>query len=272
MTRDSQHDRLVGADRVLAVLVELAGHPDGIGLEEFAQQMRSSKSTVHRALSALRRAGLAAQPARGHYMLGDEFLRLAFTYNAKRPESVRLAPVLRELAQRYGETVHFAVLDGREVIYRAKVDPPQGTVVLTSVVGGRNPAYSTAVGKMLLSHEVGSEADLEAWLGGDRLEPRTEHTITSVPELWAELRRTRERGFATDDQENEPGINCVAVPVQLDVGMPLVGAISVSALAFRMPLDRLVAEVDTIRAVVVGRLGGRGTTDPAPVSTWPVPR
>lgn len=257
LTRHTRTDRLVGADRVLAVLVELAEHPDGIGLDELATQLQSSKSTVHRALSALRRAGLAAQPARGQYLLGDEFLRLAFTHNARRPESVRVEPVLRELSRRYGETVHYAVLDGREVVYRAKVDPPQGGVVLTSVVGGRNPAYSTAVGKLLLSHAIRSEADLEAWLAGDQLVPVTPNTITSANALLAELQRTRERGFATDDQENEAGITCVAVPVQLDVGMPILGAISVSALAFRMPLERLVEEVEAIRAIVNGALRGR---------------
>jgi len=254
MSVDGEEDRVVGADRVLAVLVELAQHPGGIGLDDLARRLRSPKPTVHRALAALRRARLADQVGRGVYRLGDEYLRLAFQHHASRPEGARLEPALRQLAERYGETAHYAELDGGDVVYRAKVDPPAGSVRLTSQVGGRNPAAATAVGKLLLSHRLRSEADLRAWLGDRMLEARTPHTITAVPALWRELVRTRERGYAVDDQENEVGINCVAVPARPDPAGPP-GAVSLSALAFRLPLDRLVAEVPRIRATVDAALG-----------------
>ena len=250
MRSDDEQDRVVGADRVLAVLVELAQHPEGIGLDELAGRLHSSKSTVHRALAALRRAGLAAQVSRGRYLLGDEFLRLAFQHHAARPERVRVEPVLSELAERYGETAHYASLDGKEVVYRAKVDPSTGAARLTSEIGGRNPAHRTAVGKVLLSREITSEDELRAWVGDRPLEQRTPHSITSVPALWQELLRTRERGYGIDDQENEIGVNCVAIPVQFDPSVRRTGAISVSALAFRFPLDRLVLEVPRIKATV----------------------
>lgn len=116
-------DRLVGADRVLALLVELAGHAEGATLDELAEAMGGSKSTIHRALGSLVRSGLADQSGRGRYVLGDEFVRLAMSYQQARPETARVEPVLRELAARFGETAHYAVLDGRDVVYRAKTDP-----------------------------------------------------------------------------------------------------------------------------------------------------
>jgi len=250
-------DRIVGAERVLAVLSELADHPSGITLDDMAQRLKSSKSTVHRALAVLRRAGFAELMSRGVYVLGDEYLRLAFRNHAGRPEGLRIEPVLQELASRYGETVHYAVLDGNEVVYRAKVDPPAGSVRLTSEIGGRNPAYRTGVGKMLLSLDVDSEAELAERLGTDELPRRTDRTITSVPALWEELQVTRERGYAVDDQENELGINCIAVPVRPTDGLRAIGAVSISALAFRMPLEELVAQQAGIRAIVDERLGSR---------------
>jgi IclR family transcriptional regulator, acetate operon repressor len=256
MVDEAEADRVVGADRVLAVLVELAQHPDGIGLDDLVRRLHSPKPTVHRALASLRRARLADQVGRGVYRLGDEYLRLAFQHHASRPEGARLEPALRQLAERYGETAHYAELDGADVVYRAKVDPPAGSVRLTSQVGGRNPAASTAVGKLLLSYWIRSEAELRAWLGDRALESRTPHTITAVPALWRELVRTRERGYAVDDQENEVGINCIAVPAHLDPRGPA-GAVSISALAFRLPLDRLVAEVPRIRATVDAAIGSQ---------------
>lgn len=242
--------RVVGADRVLAVLIELGAHPRGVSLDDLAVAMRSPKSTVHRALASLRKAGLAAQISRGTYVLGDELFRLAFHNYSERPETARITPVLEELSTRFGETSHYAVLDGAEVVYRAKVDPPGGAVRLTSVIGGRNPAYRTAVGKLLLSHHVTDREALRAVLGDGPLEQRTPHTITDVDRLWGELQVSRERGYAVDDQENELGVNCIAVPLRADDRTPPTGAISVSALAFRIPMSDLVAQLPTIDAIV----------------------
>lgn len=250
--KEQEEERLVGSDRVLAVLIELAHHPAGITLDELAQRLQGSKSTVHRALASLRRARLAMQLSRGVYVLGDDFFRLAFLNHADRPEGILVEPVLQELARRYGETTHYAVLDGTEVVYRAKVDPPQGGVRLTSVVGGRNPAYYTGVGKLLMSYQINSEQELQEWLGTDVIPPRTPHSITTVSKLWKELEETSARGYGVDNQESELGVNCVAVPLRLDQSMPVNGAVSVSALAFRLPLDRLIAEVPNIQAVVNG--------------------
>ncbi|MHC5263222.1 IclR family transcriptional regulator [Streptomyces sp. UC4497] len=245
---------LVGSDRVLAVLKELARHPDGVGLEELTRVIASPKPTVHRALQSLRRAGLADQDAQGRYLLGDEFLRMAFAHHEARPEHVRVRPVLEALAERFNETVHYAVLDGHEVVYRAKVDPPTGAVRLTSTVGGRNPAHATGVGKLLLAYELKSLADVEAWIDDDPLERRTPRTHCTTTDLHHEFQATRERGYAVDDQENEPGVNCIALPVYATSATAPSGAVSVSALAYRTPLTTLVDAYDEIRTLL-GPLG-----------------
>lgn len=241
--------RLVGSDRVLAVLIELAEHPAGATLDELTQALQSPKSTIHRALTSLRSARLATQLSRGVYVLGDEFIRLAFENYAARPDAAIVEPILRSLSERFGETAHYAVLEGADVVYRAKVDPSSGAMRLTSVVGGRNPAYRTAVGKLLLADTVGSEAELRRVLGPAPLDKRTPNTETDPAALWTQLQRIRELGYAVDDQENEPGVNCVAVPLRLGDDLPASGAVSVSALAFRLPLADLIARVDEIRGV-----------------------
>jgi IclR family transcriptional regulator, acetate operon repressor len=242
--------RLVGADRVLGILAELARHPDGITLEEMTRVVNSPKPTVHRALTSLCRFGFATRSGRGRYTLGDEFLRLAFAHHEARPDHVRIAPVLRELAERTGETAHYAVLEGGTVVYRSKAESPLGAVKLTSTVGGRNPAHSTGVGKVLLAHALPDDAAVAAWARGRSLERRTPHTRTTAPALAADLRAIRDRGYGTDDEENEPGIVCVAVPVYLTSPTRPSGAVSVSAPAYRTPLSRLVEQVPAIRAVL----------------------
>jgi DNA-binding IclR family transcriptional regulator len=248
-------ERLVGADRVIAVLTELAEHPLGITLDELAGILRSSKPTVHRALATLRRAGLADLAGRGVYVLGDEYLRLAFRNLDGRPENARIQPLLEDLASTYGETAHYAILSGTDIVYRAKADPPQGAVRLTSVIGGRNPAYRTAVGKVLLSDRLPTTASVREWFTQVTVEPGTPHTLATADALAADLEATRERGYGIDDQENEVGVNCVAIPIHPDGQRAPAGAISVSAVTFRCPVASLVEAVPGIRETIRSYLG-----------------
>src|SRR4051812_32433926 len=210
----------------------------------------SPNPTVPRALASLCRFGFAPRNGHGRYALGDEFLRLAFAHHEARPDHLRVVPVLTTLAERYGETAHYAVLDGDTVVYRAKVDPPSGALRLTSTVGGRNPVHSTAVGKLLLAYALSDDAAVADWIGARTLARRTPHTLTTADALAAALRRTRIDGFAVDDQENEPGVVCLAVPVFMASPTRPSGAVSVSAPASRTPLATLIAQVPAIRATV----------------------
>ena len=250
-----REEKLVGADRVIAVLTELADPPLGVTLDELAGTLHSPKPTVHRALATLRRAGLADMAGRGVYILGDEYLRLAFRNLDGRPETARIQPLLEQLAAQFGETAHYAVLSGRDIVYRAKMDPPVGAVRLTSVIGGRNPAYRTAVGKALLSSRLLDLAQVTDWFGDFPLEQKTPHTLTTPEALLAELQATRVRGYGIDDEENELGINCVAVPVYLEGSSVPSGAVSVSAVRFRCPVETLVEGVPAIRKTIVDKLG-----------------
>jgi DNA-binding IclR family transcriptional regulator len=178
---------------------------------------------------------------------------MAFSHHESRPDHVRVQPVLLELAERYGETVHYAVLDTNSIIYRSKVDPTGGSIRLTSTIGGRNPAHCTAIGKLLLSSQLLDLAAIQQWLGDRALPSRTANTLTTPEALHEEFVRIRNAGYATDDQENELGVNCLAVPYYFSSPTVAVGAVSISALVYRTPLSRLVDDVETIRAIVDGR-------------------
>jgi IclR family transcriptional regulator, acetate operon repressor len=254
---DPDPNRLVGSDRVLAVLRAVGARPEGATLDELARAVDSPKPTVHRALVALRRAGFAHQDGHGRYSLGDEFLRLAFSNHQARPDYVRVQPFLEELASRFGETVHYGVLEGREIVYRAKVDPSGRAVRLTSTVGGRNPAHSTAIGQVLLSHQLLDLDAVRTWVSQGVLEQRTTRTLTAADDLHARFERIREHGYAVDDEANEPWVSCLAIPVSLQPDPTPTGAISVTALTYRTPLAELVAGLpDFLR--IVGPISGRG--------------
>lgn len=242
-----------GADRVLRVLAELARHPRGVTLGELAPALGEPKASVHRALATLARAGFADQEERGgQYRLGLEFLRLAFAYYEEWDDHAVVHPALDALAQRFGETAHFARLEPPEVVYVAKVTPPVAAGIrMTSIVGGRNPAHCTGVGKALLAHQLLDRSAVDAYVRDHGpLARRTDNTLVATDELHEEFELIRRLGYALDREESEPGINCIAIPVYLASPHVPAGAVSVAAIAQRTPLRLLVEAADEIRSTI----------------------
>jgi DNA-binding IclR family transcriptional regulator len=248
---------LSGAERVLATLSALGAYPEGIGLNDLSRVLHSPRSSVHRALGILRRADLIEQDRDSRYRLGYGLLKLAFTYYEELDEVGRIRPMLSALAEHFGETSHYAILDGAEVVYLAKVQPASSRYQMTSVIGGRNPAYCTGVGKALLAYTLKDEAAVREFVATHEgtLIRHTDQTITTAATLNDELCRIRESRYAVDREENEPGINCLAIPLFLTSKSVPDGAVSITAVAQRLPLEKLEASIDEAREIITYHLG-----------------
>ena len=188
------------------------------------------------------------------YVFGDEFVRMAFAEHEARPEQVRVHPVLDLLGRpvRGDNPLRRPRLAGGGL--PGQVDAATGAVRLTSTIGGRNPAHSTGVGKTLLAAQLSTRADVAAWADRVGLARRTPNTRCTVDELHRDLEQIRERRYATDDQENETGIVCLAVPVYLTSPSTPSGAHSISGLTYRTPLSTMVDAVNEVRGIL-GHLG-----------------
>ena len=96
--------------------------------------------------------------------------------------------------------------------------------------------YCSAVGKVILAY-LPEEEVKSIWDSSDIVK-KTDHTITDLMTLKKELELIRTRGYALDNEENELGIRCIAVPV-FDYHDTPQYALSVSTLVGRMPDERL---------------------------------
>jgi DNA-binding IclR family transcriptional regulator len=80
---------------------------------------------------------------------------------------------------------------------------------------------------------------LDAFLNADPLTPHTARSFTDADRLRAELLRSRERGYASDNEEFMTGMAAVAVPI-LGPQNRLMATISVHAPIQRHPLSGLL--------------------------------
>lgn len=244
-TRGSSVGREVGSRsvrRALAVLELLARSGRPLSLSEIAGELRLAKSSARELLLALSDRRFACLDASGRYRLGVRCFEVGAAY-ARAMTPVRASErELEQLTRCLGVTSHFAVLDGSEVVYLLKHDPPGSGPKLASSLGGRLPAATTAVGKAQLAER----ADDRVATGAAGLDGG----------LSGELAEVRRRGYAVDEGETAVGIRCVAAPVFDAAGC--CGALGVSCLIQGGPdVETLERAVRAAAERASARLGGR---------------
>jgi IclR family acetate operon transcriptional repressor len=136
-------------------------------------------------------------------------------------------PALNEISQLTGETACLALLAGDKVVVAETSGSPGGSRV-SSESGAPMDLHCSAFGKVFLA--FGPRAHLGMALGSAPLPARTRRTITTAEALGAECARIVRQGYATDNEECEEGVRCLAAPVWGSGGV-LAAAMGVSASA-----------------------------------------
>lgn len=139
-------------------------------------------------------------------------------------------PFLEKLQSAVDETIHLAVPQKDKVVYVNKLEPKNQGIYMTSKIGLARELYSSGIGKAILGTYT-SEA-LNTYLKDRQLKSFTPYTITSKDELVSEVAKVKPLGYAIDDEEQEVGGYCIAMPIiSADRA---VAAISVSLPKFRL--------------------------------------
>ena len=227
-----------------------------LGVSELARRLELGKSTVHRLLVTLTSEHLLEQdPHNGKYRLGIAMHDLGQAVSTRLDLHEAVIPPMEQLRNTTGETVHTAVLDGREVVYVERLDSPH-TLRLFLEIGRRNDAHSTATGKCLLAHLP--DDDLERTLNGWKLKAKTPHTITSQAKLRSELAETRKRGYAQNLHESEVSVISVAAPIR-DLNGKVIASMGVAGPDSRMEPRMRGTTQSVLQAAAVAshRLGYR---------------
>jgi len=222
------------------VLALLASFEDGraeLGVTEIARSLDVHKSTASRLAATLERTGFLARSGQ-RYRLGVEIIRLGALALRSTDIVAAMQPAMEKLSQRTGETINLAVPAGPDILNVAELPSTYILSCSGGWIGRRTKPHAVANGKVLLAYgAIPVPAHLRRY---------TEHTITSLGALNAELAAVRRNGYATAVAELEDGLVAVASPV-FDAGGACVAALSVSGPSFRLPPEKL-AELGSLCA------------------------
>ena len=222
--------------RALDIVEAVLASSGRMAIGEIAQVTRLPLPTIHRLLKTLVDRGYMRRLPDRRYAIGYRFVPLGDV--AVRLVGATSMAVLNELVASLHETANLAVLSGDRVEYIAQVPSPHPMRMFTEV-GHRAALHSTGVGKALLSELT--DPEVREIIARTGLAPATEHTITSEQALIGALSDIRRDGVVIDDEEQELGVRCVAVPVRS--ALPMSMAVSISGPAIRVDaalIDRAI--------------------------------
>lgn len=215
----------------MRILSAVANRGEGVSIAELVDELGLAKSTVYKHLITLEEHGLVVKHEDG-YRLGLRCLEFGGiarqydgVYDVAKPEVRRLAEETGELANLLFEERGLGIY-----VYTARGEQ---AVDFDVHLGRRVYLHTTALGKALLASLADERVDEIVDRHG--LPAQTDETITSRDELFEEIDRIREEGFAYNEEERLGGLGCVGTP--LETGKRRNAAISIMT-----PISRLKSD------------------------------
>src|SRR5688500_5776572 len=217
--------------KALQLLATFSVRERQLSLADLAGRTGIPRATAFRLLSTLEDEGFLVKED-GEYRPGFKCFVIGSVAAASLDIRKEARPCLIALRNDTGETSQIAILDSWQVVYLDRVPSQQAVGYMTARAGAILPAYCTGLGKVLLAYRP--EEEVVSWAATQTFKAHTPNTLASVERLSDEMRAIRERGYATDEQERETGVRCIAAPSR-DHDGEVVAAISFAGPADRMP-------------------------------------
>src|SRR5579885_2377646 len=248
--RPKRNYDITALQRGLQILHLFSGSSRGLTAKQVAAASKLPVSTVHRFLANLVSSGFLNRDAEGMHCLGIACFSIGQAAAGQLDIRRLSLPYLRELNQQTRETVHLTVRHGLSAVYVEKLDSPEPLRILLAYL---------------------PEEEQQRILPQLDLKRATANSVGNMQELKTELFRVRKNGYASDLEEHELHIRCIAAPIWDHTGSVL-SSLSITAPAFRMPVSRLRQLAPQIQAAghrISAQLGYRAnqsTSKSAPLA------
>lgn len=235
------------------VLRLLSQRPQGATLASIVADLQLPRTTALRIVHTLEKEGFVRRDDR-LYFVGAALIPLGIAAQANLDLRAVAVPFMRDVVEATGETCHLAVpFEDKSMIIEAVQSPHPLTA--SSRSGSTVDIVCSASGKVFLAYLY--PQGLPPFVVQEKLVARTPNSILSLDRLRQELVKTRERGYAVDEEEYFPGVRCIAVPIWSHNG--LAGALGVTASVHRLTQERLDVFAPILQKAaqgVSGQIGG----------------
>ena len=218
-------------ERMFTLIDVLASREEAMTLKDISEKAGLHPSTAHRILNDLVLGRFADRPQPGSYRLGMRLLELGNLVKGRlNVRDAAIAP-MRELHKLTQQPVNLSMRQGDEIIYVERAYSERSGLQVVRAIGGRAPLHLTSVGKLFLAAD--DPQRLRAYATRTGLKGHTKNSITELASLERELSRVRQYGQASDNEELELGVRCMAAGIYDDQNK-LIAGLSISSPSSRM--------------------------------------
>ena len=232
---NTRTDHIAAFAKGLRVIACFGADRARLSIAEVAEITGLDRATARRCLLTLHHEGYADYDGK-FFRLTPRVLRLGLGTLAAMPLAQIVQPWLDQLSDRVGQSSSVSILDEAEIVYLARA-AQRRVMSIGLMPGSRLPCHCTSMGRVLLASL--SEAEARALVDRSDLTPRTMHSLTDPDAIMAAVAQARRDGYCVIDQEVEPGLRSIAVPV-LNVRGQVVAALNIGAAAVQADASDLV--------------------------------
>ena len=205
-----RRDLIEGFGKGLRVIEAFDDEHPRMATTEVAERAGLTRTAARRYLLSLVHFGYADSDGRQFWLL-PRVLRLGQSYLAAARLPRLVQPFIQRVSLQTGETVNFSVLDGHEIVYIARSNPPR-MVSIGYQVGTRVPAHVVTPGYVLTG--LLDDVVLERWIAEHEFVAFTAHTVIAPARFRELAQRARDLGYWTTVQMLDPGLCGIAVPIR----------------------------------------------------------
>lgn len=235
---DSDRDYVATLARGLDVICAFTRYTPRMTLSDVAKATGMTRASARRILLTLVREGYAEKTDRV-FSLRPKVLQLGYSALSSVGILDAVQPVMNELTQSTQESIFTAVLTGDDVTYLARSTPDR-VMSVSYNIGKRLPAYAVSTGRVLLAYEP--EEAQEQYLARVDLQQFQSKTVVSKVKLREILRETRQMGYSLVDEELEPGVRSLSVPIR-DVNDRVIAALNACCPSVRFTVDEMRSQL-----------------------------
>lgn len=206
-------------------IIEALDRLGELSISDLSQALSMDKTTVHRLVNTIKETGYIVQnPDTRKYSNGIKLFAIGNRTIEKVGVKGLARPYMEELAQETKETINLSMYSGSSIVY-VDIIESESAIRAGAAIGAELPMYCTGMGKAIMAFltEDGIDNILEKTV----FQKRTEKTVSDKEQLLAQLKFTKENGYAQDGEEYVKGLISFAAPIFNYRNVPI-AAISIS--------------------------------------------